>query len=366
MASWEKRGEGYSVRWHDPDGTARRRQVPDVATARALSKEVDRVHALGRRWDPADAGEHSLPQILDAYLKDRERVWKPDTYQTNDCILSVYEAWVVATVRRKRIGPDVWTKRHLAAFWSYLVDERELQPDSANKYVVAVQTTWAWAADEDYDVPRPRRIDLPTIVREETVAPTWNEIDAMIAEAPSDVWHRFLIVLRCTGLRPGQAAKLLWSDFDLKRGVLHVRGELGKTPHERKGRRVPIAPVLLEHLVGWGKREGAIHGHEKGVAWDPPLSSARRMWGRTGADRSIWRQPFHSFRKAFKTELRAAGADSDAVDFLQGHKLSGERDTYTDPRAHPLVAAVRLVPQLVDQEGVSRRRANAAARVARH
>lgn len=62
--------------------------------------------------------------------------------------------------------------------------------------------------------------------------------------------------------------------------------------------------------------------------------------------RAAWKgRPHHAFRKGFVTELRRAGADADAVEYLVGHSL-GLRGVYTDPDALALRAAVALVPPL--------------------
>ncbi|MCP4917543.1 MAG: hypothetical protein GY913_11515 [Proteobacteria bacterium] len=58
-----------------------------------------------------------------------------------------------------------------------------------------------------------------------------------------------------------------------------------------------------------------------------------------------WKQPHHAFRKGFISELKRAGADTDAVEYLVGHSL-GLRGVYTDPDALPLRKAVAKIPGL--------------------
>lgn len=113
-------------------------------------------------------------------------------------------------------------------------------------------------------------------------------MDACIAAARG--WHRKLaIVLRMTGLHVSQAMGPLWSDLDLDRGILVFRGELGKSPSEKRGRVIPVSPHLVEELKTWGERE-------------------------------VWLVP----------SGRTRG--------LRGH--------YADPEAMPLLAAVALIPAL--------------------
>ena len=71
-----------------------------------------------------------------------------------------------------------------------------------------------------------------------------------------------------------------------------------------------------------------------------------KTWKRSGVREEVWRQrPHHCFRKGFVSELKRAGADSEAVEFLVGHSL-GLRGVYTDPDALPQRAAVNLIPPL--------------------
>jgi hypothetical protein len=71
-----------------------------------------------------------------------------------------------------------------------------------------------------------------------------------------------------------------------------------------------------------------------------------RAWGRAKVRKEAWEgRPHHAFRKGFVSELKRAGADSDAVEFLVGHSL-GLRGIYIDPDALPLRSAVDTIPDL--------------------
>jgi len=142
--------------------------------------------------------------------------------------------------------------------------------------------------------------------------------------------------------------QLRWDDFDLQECRLIIRGELGKTQEEPRGRLIPFSPHLAHEMAGWGLRDGLVI--ESNRKQDGPRgreARARdmaRAWKRSGVRPEVWRQrPHHAFRKGFVSGLKALGADDEAVEFLVGHTL-GIRGTYTDPEALPLRVAVRLVP----------------------
>jgi integrase len=126
---------------------------------------------------------------------------------------------------------------------------------------------------------------------------------------------------------------------------MHIRPELGKSKQERRGRMVPIAPVLVAELAGWGLRVGPLVG-DLGGDVARVAKAVRRAWKRAGVPPIVWaRRPDHAFRKGFVSGLQRAGADRDAVEYLVGHSR-GLRGVYVDPDALPLIEAVALVPPM--------------------
>ena len=224
------------------------------------------------------------------------------------------------------------------------------------KYVRRVERAWEWAYDDDdlgEFVPRPKRIELPTLAAKPTIAPTWREMDACVMACRG--WlQRVLIVERYTGLRVQQVMGLQWSDFDLDLAILVVRGELGKTKSEKAGRVIPISRHLVDELAGWGRREGWLIESGRNGAQSRVVRQrdVRRAWERTEARPEIYvGRPDHAFRKGLVTGLRRLGADPDAVEYLVGHSL-GLRGVYTDPDALPLREAVDLIPAIESADGV--------------
>jgi len=265
--------------------------------------------------------------------------------------MSIFGAWLESRSRRQHIGLDTFSRALLADYWDHCSDVRGAAASTANRRVNHVHQLWEWCYDHDTigaETPRPRRIDLPSPEAAATRAPTWAQMDAVIDAVGLEHWRRYLMVLRCTGLRTSQAMQLRWEDVDFDAGTLLIRPELGKSRSERRGRVVPLAPVLLREMSTWGPRQGWL------VDWpgdtgqrDPARSTLRRAWERAGVPREIWAtQPNHAMRKGYISGLRLLGAAADAVEFLVGHDM-GIRGTYTDPWALPLTDAVARVPGCV-------------------
>jgi integrase len=186
---------------------------------------------------------------------------------------------------------------------------------------------------------------------EPVVAPTWAEADAAIDACRG--WHKQLATfLRYSGLRVGETMLLLWSDVDMERGELRLRKEIIKTG---PGRTVPLSAHLLDELATWGTREpdayvipsGRREGARERLARPRDLERAST---RAGVRKAVWEgRPFHVFRKAFKSNLLAAGAAPDHVDWLQGHSLGGGRSSrglYIDGSLLPLQQTLALIPPI--------------------
>lgn len=229
--------------------------------------------------------------------------------------------------------------------------------DTRKKNIEIAQQLWRWAHEHETfgeHTEQVRRLDdLPSSPTTPTIAPTWEEMDATIAAVATlgkaPLYPIVLALMRFTGLRISQATALLVGDIDMAAGTLRVRGELGKSRQERRGRIVPVSQHLIDMLrprlllapdafiVPEGKRKS-----DRSRAARAEV--VRDAWAATTARQEIWKgRPDHCFRKGLVSGLKRAGADPDAIEVLVGHSL-GLRGIYTDPRAVPLVAAVGLIP----------------------
>jgi integrase len=385
MASIEKRGERYLVRWRSIGGKERGRRAPDLGTAKRLRAEIERAIALGEDWQPQEPVEEPEPLTLleidedritgglfADFIEARRALLAPGTVRHYDRALRRFARWLAERhPKATGLSVDLLTRDALGAWFGSLVDpQREGGPldiATARLYVTAVVSAWEWAEDSDLygeAVKRPRRPDLPTPRSSPAVAPSWIEMDRVIAAAyrlaseatASDrregwIWRgRLCLLLRYTGLRVDeQAMQLLWSDVDFERGELLVRGELGKSARERSGRIVPLSAHLLEQMSGWGAREGWLLAPHKRDRHSDPRSMGE-LWRASGVDERVWgavqgrgKAPIHhAFRKGFKTGLSKLGVAPDVRDYLLGHHR-GIDERYVE-LAEQARAAVDLIP----------------------
>jgi len=357
VATFRKRRDGYQVRWRDPDGKARGRQVATLSAARELVRAVQRCEDLGQVWTPTVS--RAVPPLADAaerYLRERARVLAPSSLRAEALSLALLEEWLL---ERGQVGIDCLSRGLLGEWYDDLRvtgmrGSRTIA--TARKSIDRAHRFWTWLYDDDdlaEFVERPRALHLP---RDRggmpTVAPTWAEMDACIHAAGDDWQARALMVMRYTGLRIAQAMDLRWDDLDLVTGRMVVRG--GKSALEARGRVVPLAPGFVALLAGWGLRSGYVveapefkrDGHGRLRPRVFRSRDAARYWRRAGVREECWRgQPDHAMRKGFVSGLKRLGADDEAVEYLVGH-ARGLRGVYVDPEALPLRAAVDLVPEV--------------------
>lgn len=291
---------------------------------------------------------------MSAYVVECDRLMKNATVERIALAMDLFKRFMkelgltrVADLSRDRMREfNLWlglprTSRHGKAARS---------PETVTKNTAIVQRMWQWVYDEDKTgrVPPPKFIKLVYAAGAVVTAPTWAEMDACI-DACETEWHRQLAtVMRFTGLRVNQAMRLLWSDVDVEGARLTVRGELGKTKQEMRGRVVPLSLHFTKILATWGKREGFLvksnrRGERERVARARDMA---RAWARAGVRAAAWESsPNHSFRDGFISGLKRMGADDEAVEVLVGHSL-GLRGRYVDADALPLEAAVALIPAM--------------------
>jgi integrase len=352
MASIEKEdGGGYRVRWRNRAGKQRCRNCNDHETAKKLKRKIENAIALGEDWDPASPAPTTptLEVITQAFLDDQARLLAAGTLRNQHSAINMFVAWLQDQYG-ENLDPKVLSRQTSASFHTYLTSVRECSQLTANARIRLIEDLWEWAEEhDDYEkwVPRRKRLRLPDAQpRLRTVAPTWMEMDSVIAAAKG--WYvNFLTVLRYTGLRKSQVMRLRWEDIDMEAGTLYVRPELGKSKREQIGRTVLLSPHLLAEIAGWGRREGWLVPCARANR-DPDEDKTRRIWIRAGITTpEILRQPHHAFRKGLVSNLRAAGADMDAVKFLVGHKLDVTGETYSDPKfALGLKDAIERAPAI--------------------
>ena len=127
-----------------------------------------------------------------------------------------------------------------------------------------------------------------------------------------------ILLLYGGGLRVSEACELKWSQVDLAKGVLRIRG---------KGSRYRL--VLLPELARAQLKQ---YKHRAFLVFDPSLSPRKaysrvRYWGeKAGLNKPL--SP-HILRHSFATHLLNSGSDLRSIQELLGHRSLGSTQKYT-------------------------------------
>ena len=365
MAWIKKRGPKYEVGWRNLAGEERTRTCPTRANAKNLKLEVEGTLSEGRDWQPEITGrEPLLREVAEAYIEKRALKKRADTVRMDGVYLDVFVRF--CATKEKRATVALLSRPLLDSYLAWLARPyttvRKKKPRKGvtiAKFIRAAQLMWVWAENcERWPgmIPRPRLLakdDIPDSAPQPVVAPTWAEMDACVHACRG--WQRKLATwLRYTGLRVNESMQFMRADVDTDRGELTIRPEIDKSG---VGRIIPLSKLILDEIETWAKRDvGAEREgylipsnrrpgpHER----EPRSRDMALAWKAAGVREAVWkRRPDHAFRKGFKSELLAAKADRDAVDYLQGHKLgAGSRGLYIDPTRLPTREALALIPAI--------------------
>ncbi len=266
----------------------------------------------------------------------------------------------------------------IGAFVKWLRDPKTSQrgkgraDTSVEFYVASVLSGLRWAATQKHFkgdwVPPDLPADIEWKPRPITRIPSLHLTARVALEAGG--WLRQALTLAYyTGLRASQVMGLRWGDVNLDTGDLHFPGRLGKSKQERRGRRVPMSPLLVEALRFWAEEDDIdLDAVEPGQG--PFIVNVARGWGKrkpkTGRElrstsvKKVWKdlklwdpaynQPIHCFRAALANGLILRGTKIAAVSHLLGHSLGFftiERYTTPDDSLRPdMLRAVAMIPAL--------------------
>ena len=216
-------------------------------------------------------------------------------------------------------SPDQLGRQHLRQYQAYLFQERKLDPGTVRQHVAALRFFYLKTLKRRYlleDLPRPKQPrKLPEILSPEEVA--------RLIDSASNLFHRtMLMTLYSTGVRRSELCRLLVTDIDSQRMIVHIRQ--GKGGHDRD---LPLSEKLLETLRiywRWMKPKRYLFpGTVKNSRADVPVTSkvpwqaCRQAAKRAGITKRIGP---HTLRHCFATHLLEAGADLRTIQVLLGHR----------------------------------------------
>jgi integrase len=130
----------------------------------------------------------------------------------------------------------------------------------------------------------------------------------------SDHLTPIVLLAMNTGLRRGEMLQLRWTDLDLERAILTVRGEGAKSG---KTRHVPLNVEAVAVLRSWqgAGRAGLVFPGEDGAQ----MTHLKSAWTGIAKAAKLGAFRFHDLRHSFASKLVQRGVDLNTVRELLGH-----------------------------------------------
>lgn len=407
LGTWEPvKPERYRVRYRDNKNEGVKPiPVKTVKAAIALVAKIDLWKTLnpGVAY-PRDGAPKAAPPTPPAsawtaakeWLLDLGRTKKPRTVTLYARALKKFVGSLGGnSVTIERLNAKTITAWDVARKANGVGDStRDMEIGIANSW-------WKWCIEQQLpgaqayvSVKRPGTCGRPAC------APKWEEMQACVAvlatvgtlsvgkkrdvkqvpTGPGTNPHRRAVIGYFSALRTFQVSWMVYKDrlslvnpddvaviVDLKTDTMQVIK--GKMKSESEMRRVvPLAKEFAVWLHAWHDADPSEPRVVASVARDAKyevaaLSAAWELAAKAGRareevfDKSIvtgrlCRSPAHAFRRGFVSCLKKEGADSEAVEYLVGHKMPGVRNAYLDSGFLDLVGAVDLIPSLTQPTSV--------------
>ena len=359
-ASYRRKKNGrWAVRWRSPiTGKQRCHTCPTAAAARLVRGEVEEALATGRDWSARQNTGGHVALLLARYVDNLEKSRHPSTIKRLESFADDFVAFLQQRERYSGDLPLELLTSEVADDYDRALFERGNAIRTRRGKIGLLRNAWTWGLSRPEFSGRLGMVvpvvDIPEPIDAIPQAPTWAQCDAAIRAMHRPGYrepfvYRVALACRFLGLRPTQAAHLRRHHFDLQARSLTITRDLPgtKTPQERRGRTIPYPATFHGILLGWlaaSPDDYVIPGPPKRAL---QKQAARKAWERSEAPAKVWQgQPLKAFRKAFETELVAAGADYLAVERLVGHALTGAGRSYVASRAFwdRMVLAVSLIP----------------------
>jgi len=223
---------------------------------------------------------------------------------------------------------------------------RTAGPACINRELSVLKAALAWATDPSRDPAR--RLErnplakLPVLREPEPRNPTLTiEDQVRLLDACSPRWLRDLVELMvATGLRPGEALALRWSDLNPDQGLLVVRH--AKTI---RSRLVPVPGEVLAELLARrpsdADREDLVFQSRNGRRIS--VEKAGHHFKGACVRAGLAGLTLHCLRHVFASRLLSAGASLPQVASVLGHRSLHATTRYAHPRLADLAALVEAV-----------------------
>ena len=228
---------------------------------------------------------------------------------------TLYAACVHHFAKRLDVPLDMATRDDVAAFVTYIGQERRLSPSSVKIYIYSIRFFF------EVTLRKPAIVEglkAPRVSSKTVVVLSPDEVARFLGGFRLPIFFAIASLLFGTGMRLGEALAVTVDDIDAARGVITVRHTKTRRP-----RVVRLTPELLRRLRDYWRatrptRPLLFPGTDPTRHLDS--SAVQKVFKRVATEVGLGKRVTpHVLRHTYATHMLEAGVDIHTVQLLLGH-----------------------------------------------
>ncbi len=345
MATPQKRGDSWRIRYTDEYGQRRGETYQDYETAELmLEKRTLRVKEVKAGWKTGRVVDRTFSELCDEWLKSYAPLKRSRRHIES----------IIETHLRPHFGDYLLSKITSQHVKKFVAERGHLASKTVHNLLILLKSMLREAKEIGWLSTVPR-IKVPKFNLNESsyrYLKTRKEIDRFLTAAKEDgdsyhILYKFAIY---TGLRAGEIAGLRRADIDMEANIITVQRSYDGPTKNNCIRRVPIFDILKPDLAAWllkgageeivfPNQAGRMHAESSRVFQEilhrvlkeaefPEEKRKRTIVRRTGKNKGKKERRvqivryirFHDLRHTFASHFMMAGGDLFKLQRILGHK----------------------------------------------
>ena len=328
-------GKRYRQSTHSKNKSIAQAFVDNINTARKMPTLEDAIAVLRILYRDRNATSAlSIDAIWDTYLQTAKAVGKDaiakNTLERRRLRVARFIKWL------KKNRPTIKTAEAvtapIAAGFASELASGSLKSKTRINIISELNTVWKMLGNASAGISSPW-VNLRPADTDATRGKAFTDADAeKVMEAAVNVgknWREVCILMRHTGMRYGDAARIMWKDIDFEKGIISITPK--KTSRHGISVKVPMVAVLSDalkairndsdyvfplHAELYGNRG---HASREALSFREVLTAA----GIADAGYTV-----HSWRHTAATKLASVGASKDTRKAILGHTTDAMAEHY--------------------------------------
>lgn len=290
-------GISYSLRWRK-DGRMRSESLGRIGRERAERLRIQKEHDLAFGTGEIETAEISWDDFVQDHLQFCKARKSKGT-----CVIEERLLRQIGNALAPQNLSDL-TYGGLEAFFTHRKLKDSVAPATLNKQIRTLRAILARAVERHYLKESPAK--QLTFWREPDSSarvPIPDEVEKLLAAAPTSHWKAFIYLAAGCGLRVGEICNLRWEDIDLDGQLLQVRNRSHWQTKSRRNRKLGLsdrAVGLLTTLKRGANSAEYVFLTSKGNKWGNNIQHAFTAIVENG---QVDPCTLHDLRRTFCTEV---------------------------------------------------------------